>query len=391
MCVRIQGLTLPSGKTIAFTAEPGEIVLIKGTNGSGKTSLLRLLAGLPTPLRLHKAILGGNVPVGAPAAVVADTVGFAMQNPRDTLVGLTVEGEYRMRGGKPPVYLSSLKDRDVGHLSSGEARQVSLDIATSKARRLILLDEPAEGLDARARWRLREGIAAAARAGSIVLVTDHVGVMHDLATKSVDLDDAPTEVSGSVPRPKPGPHLRATSTIAKRDSAKLELPDIDLAPGFHVIIGPNGSGKSTLLHRLAGTLPTKSPPTIEERPLRAGTDVRMSLANAFDCFSRDSVAEELAGVEADVRKLLVPVALLKRHPLNISGGEAQRVSLAKTLGRPAKVYLLDEPEAHLDHSGRSALIKIIARIATGCIVVAATHQPEFEKLAHSAIRLRGHV
>jgi ABC-type transport system involved in cytochrome bd biosynthesis fused ATPase/permease subunit len=115
----------------------------------------------------------------------------------------------------------------------------------------------------------------------------------------------------------------------------------------------------------------------------------MLLPHAADLFTQATVGEELGGRTADGR--LVPAAMLSRHPLSLSAGEAERVALAKTLGRPsppARVYLLDEPEAHLDGEGRSLLLRLIAqRVAEGAVVVMATHDEGLLALAHSIVRM----
>jgi ABC-type lipoprotein export system ATPase subunit len=99
---------------------------------------------------------------------------------------------------------------------------------------------------------------------------------------------------------------------------------------------------------------------------------------------RERVDDHLAGCDAAVVDALVPPGLRSRSPLALSGGEAQRVALAATLGRPAPLVLLDEPEAHLDDAGRAALAAILARrAAEGAVLVAATHDPQLQALAHT--------
>jgi ABC-type transport system involved in cytochrome bd biosynthesis fused ATPase/permease subunit len=112
---------------------------------------------------------------------------------------------------------------------------------------------------------------------------------------------------------------------------------------------------------------------------------RLLLPHAKDVLLRERVEEELVGTE-DLG--FVPPALLDRHPFTLSGGEAQRVALAKTLGRPARCYLLDEPEAHLDAAARVLLARAIAlRVEHGACILAATHDDALAALAQSEVRL----
>lgn len=296
--------------------EPGEVVLLKGPNGSGKTSILRLLAGLSSPM---------------PAArVVTTRASWSPQSARDALIGLTVRGEWRLRGRE---HDGPLAHRDVATLSSGEARRVALELASLSAP-LLLLDEPAEGLDTEGREQLVKLVRS--RKESVVVAADHAGILDDVATRVIHL--APTQAGG--------------------------LPE--KLNNFHVLVGPNGSGKTTRLRELAKTTPGAR------------------FAQAHPWFTRDSVREELVRAEAWVVEALVPATLLERHPLTLSGGEAQRASLARALGVASHAYFLDEPEAHLDAQGRRALFDVLARRAReGSHILAATHEDAIANLAQT--------
>lgn len=346
------------GPGFAFDVARGDIILLRGPNGSGKTSVLRALAGLEPAIDVR--------------ANVRAPVGLAPQDARDVLVGLTLGGEFRLRRRETPAALRALAHRASAELSSGETRRVALAVAEGAP--ILLLDEAAEGLDAGGRTRLRALVQESAHEGAVVMA-DHAGL--GLATRVVDL--APARAAPLAPIPRADGPL-----VLEADAARVRgraLPALALGPGFHVLRGANGAGKSTLLLRLAGLLASAGV-RIAGAPPTPGANARLMLPHAGDLLTRERVADECAPHP------LVPDALRERHPLALSGGEAQRVALAKTLGADAPVYLLDEPEAHLDAEARALLVECIGEhVKRGACVLAATHDEALLSLAHGVVEV----
>lgn len=382
---KVTGFPAPAG-TLDFEVRRGEVVLLEGPNGSGKTSLLRSLAGLPAPVSPKAVAVGGIDPRRLAARALAGQVGFALQDPRESLVGLTVRSEFRLRGLPAPTEVEAWADRDVATLSSGEARRVSLAVVGSREAPLLLLDEPTEGLDAEARQRLLRLVEAARQRGAVV-AADHDGLLGGVATRRIRLGATASPSPPALPPAAASVVLRAPAATVRLGQTTVRLPAVALPAGLHALAGPNGSGKSTLLVRLSG-LRHGDGVLVGGAPPEPGRDTRLLVPHAGDLFTWPTVAEELGGLApADGS---VPPHLLRRHPLALSAGESERVALAKTLGRPARVYLLDEPEAHLDSDGRSLLLWAIShRIGEGAAVVVATHDEALLRLAHSVIRLEG--
>ena len=154
-----------------------------------------------------------------------------------------------------------------------------------------------------------------------------------------------------------------------------------------VVIGPNGSGKTTLLRAAMGLLPATSglitwggreasPPArraiMFQRPamLRrsAAANVRYALAAAG--VPRDTRAQRTGELLADVGL----GGLARRPARRLSGGEQQRLGLARALARDPAILFLDEPTASLDPAATKAIEDIVRRIAArGVKVVMSTH------------------
>ncbi|MEA3144279.1 MAG: energy-coupling factor transport system ATP-binding protein [Thermoplasmata archaeon] len=354
----------------------GDVVLLRGPNGSGKTSLLRALAGLPPPIPQPGVTVLGKDPATAPAKELQ--AHLATQDPREGLVGLTVRGEFALRRQAFPDAAQPFADQPVATLSSGQARRVALATCAASPRPLLLLDEPAEGLDAAGRAMLLGLVRAHAGRGAVV-AADHSGTLASVATRILDL--GPAEAETAAPLPPPGKTVVLRVPPCALQFVAKPLPTLELPAGLHAVAGPNGSGKSTLLRAITG-LAAGCAATVDGEPARPGQNVRLLLPHAKDALRHETVRDELGG-RAEHADAWGIAGLLDRHPLSLSGGQAQRVALAKALA-PAPVHLLDEPEAHLDAAGRRLLWDAIARrVAEGACIVVATHDPALLAACHT--------
>jgi ABC-type lipoprotein export system ATPase subunit len=192
----------------------------------------------------------------------------------------------------------------------------------------------------------------------------------------------------------------------------LDGADLDVERGQLVaVIGRSGSGKSTLLHVL-GALDRVDAGVIEiagsrlnELDERGLTAVRRrDVGFVFQAFhllpelsGRENVMlpAQLAGdgVEAAPRvgELLAELGLIQlagRLPTTLSGGEQQRLAIARALVNDPAVVLADEPTGNLDEESGAAVLELLRRVAdSGRAVVLVTHDRAATALADRVVRL----
>lgn len=174
----------------------------------------------------------------------------------------------------------------------------------------------------------------------------------------------------------------------------------DLAPGHvYALTGPSGSGKSTLLGIIAGWIPPTSG-SIAREGISGIQWVFQSPhgvagRTALDHVSLPFLARGLSRADADTaaHTLLQDMGIAHlassafRH---LSGGEGQRLMIARALAANPDLLLLDEPTAALDHRTAQEVVDVVAALAQrDCIVVIATHDPRVQERCTDRLPLAG--
>lgn len=159
------------------------------------------------------------------------------------------------------------------------------------------------------------------------------------------------------------------------------------AGSITAIVGPNGCGKSTLLAAIAGDLaPSNGTITIDELhpiltpPAQLARIRAVAIQNQRYTlgFTVQQIIE-MAGPSEEVMQALELTSLANRQVTTLSGGEAQRVSIATAIAQKTPVLLLDEPLAAQDVGSRKKIIQILQKLAeTGVTVVIVAHSNESE-------------
>jgi len=131
-----------------------------------------------------------------------------------------------------------------------------------------------------------------------------------------------------------------------------------------VLLGENGTGKTTFIRLLAGGLAPDGDTAIPSmnisyKPQKISPQSDTSVRSLF--FSKLGTSWQHPQFQTDVVKPLQIEPILDQQIKTLSGGELQRVAIVLALGKPADVYLIDEPSAYLDSEQRIIAARVIKR------------------------------
>ena len=190
--------------------------------------------------------------------------------------------------------------------------------------------------------------------------------------------------------------------------------DITLMPGeLTLLMGPSGSGKTTLLSILgcilsatSGTVEIAGTPTADLRPEALARLRRTHIGYIFQSYNlfptlnaleNVRIALDVAGhsgpaAVARAEQALRDVGLeskFKSYPANLSGGEKQRVAVARAIASAPSIVLADEPTAALDSENGHAVMKLLAEIARSQnrSILVVTHDPRTLRYADRVIQI----
>lgn len=249
---------------------------------------------------------------------------------------------------------------------------------------------------------------------------------HDRATARAGLEEierqlgtlpeAPAPLADIAPRIGLAIGIRfvhLTLRTPDHQSAVLSDAALTVAAGQHVaLIGPSGSGKSTLLEALAGLRETEGDVSLDGRALagwpEAELRARTFLLTQKPRLIHASIADNIALARPDATRAMIETAaeraevagfaaalpegldtLIGEDGTGLSGGQAQRVALARLFLRDAGLILLDEPTAHLDAALEDEIVTAIRRYAEGRTLIVATHSLALAGRMDKAWRIAG--
>ena len=197
--------------------------------------------------------------------------------------------------------------------------------------------------------------------------------------------------------------VRKVYRQGKNEITALDGVSLDIARGeFAVIMGPSGSGKSTLLHLIGGLdRPTSGELLVDQRLVGQMADDQVTLfrrtrigfifqffnllptLTALENIALPVVLDGRSKEEAEQRAkmLLDKVGLENRKdhlPEEMSGGEIQRIAVARALAFDPPILLADEPTGNLDSRTGESILSLLRQINrdAGCTIVMVTHSQE---------------
>jgi energy-coupling factor transporter ATP-binding protein EcfA2 len=198
-----------------------------------------------------------------------------------------------------------------------------------------------------------------------------------------------------------------TFSYGSGQAPALSIPSLAIEEGQCVaLLGPNGSGKTTLLKLLNGLLPERGGAGVcggallfrgealirggerfmprslrrdsiymHQQPYVLSGGVARNMA--FACGARGLSGRAASETAREALRLVGLESLAGRRRRGLSGGEAQRLALARVIASGAGVFLLDEPTAGVDAASRDRIAETLSMLAgKGAAIVFSTHEPE---------------
>lgn len=178
---------------------------------------------------------------------------------------------------------------------------------------------------------------------------------------------------------------------------------------FVVILGPSGAGKSTLLNLLGGLdSPSEGTITVSGADISKLTDNELAdnrasavgfvfqfynLIPTLTVYENVKLVSEISKNALDAKEMIGKVGLLdhlNNFPSELSGGEQQRISIARALCKNPKILLCDEPTGALDSGTGVMVLKLLLDMARnyGKTIVIVTHNQNIAKMADVVIRVK---
>lgn len=398
-----------------FAAEYGEVTLLSGHSGEGKSTLMYIVSGIIPNVNYGK--LTGEVKIagedikGKKLGYICRKVGVVLQNADEQIIQKIVEDEIAFGCENlafPPEKIQKQidivcnllkldKSWKCRTLSGGQKQRLITASTLAMGQKIIILDEPLANLDKDGAAMLMGTLRSLAKAGYCVVVIEHrldmvlpfVDTVWHIGNKTVRkvenrqeyLVQQTAKIEDSCPVYAEQSPLFTLKNIKFSVKDRGILKDISLEipkGGRTVFLGENGCGKTTLMRLIArlykptgGNITQYIDEKFKQKPkgskawykkvgvVYQNPDYQLFMPTVRQEISFGAKSEEYA---AEIAELFGVNHLWERHPQSLSEGQKRRVSIAAVAACEPEVLLLDEPTVGQDYDGLCALVEILNKL-----------------------------
>ena len=411
-----------------FAAEYGEVTLLSGHSGEGKSTLMYIVSGIIPNVNYGElsgeVLVGGESIKGKKMGDICRKVGVVLQNADEQIIQKIVEDEIAF-GCENLAFPPEKIQKQIGivcnlmkldtkwkcrTLSGGQKQRLITASTLAMGQKIIILDEPLANLDKDGAAMLMGTLRSLAQAGYCVVVIEYrldmvlpfVDTVWHIGDKTVKrVEDkaaylqAQTAKIDDTCKPYTGVELlfllnKVAFSVKESEILKdisLEIPK----GGRTVFLGENGCGKTTLLRLIArlykptgGSIAQYIDEKFKQKPkgskawykkvgvVYQNPDYQLFMPTVRQEISFGAKSEEYA---AEIAELFGVKHLWERHPQSLSEGQKRRVSIAAVAACEPEVLFLDEPTVGQDYDGLCQMVEILNQLhmRSGNTMVTITH------------------
>ena len=411
-----------------FTAEYGEVTLLSGHSGEGKSTLMYIVSGIIPNVNYGE--LSGEVRIagedikGKKLGYICRKVGVVLQNADEQIIQKIVEDEIAFGCENlafPPEKIQ--KQIDIvcdlmklnpqwkcRTLSGGQKQRLITASTLAMGQKIVILDEPLANLDKDGAAMLMGTLRSLAKAGYCIIVIEHrldmvlpfVDTVWHIGNKTVrKVENKQEYLMQQTAKIEDSCRIYAEqSLVFSLKNVKFSVKDREILKditleipkgGRTVFLGENGCGKTTLMRLIArlykptgGDITQYIDEKFKQKPkgskawykkvgvVYQNPDYQLFMPTVRQEISFGAKSEEYA---AEIAELFGVKHLWERHPQSLSEGQKRRVSIAAVAACEPEVLLLDEPTVGQDYDGLCALVEILNKLhmQSGNTMITITH------------------
>lgn len=411
-----------------FSVEYGEVALLSGFSGEGKSTVLSLLSGIIPNITYGEVsgevLINGENILGQKMSEVCRKVGVVLQNTESQIIQQIVEDEIAF--GCENFSFSHDKIKEcidnacskmqlepqwkTRTLSGGQKQRLITAATLATEQKILVLDEPLANLDKEGAAHLMNTLRELAHSGYAVLVVEHRldmvmpfvdtvwsiagGKINRVKNKSEYFTKQSAYINDNCSEFKNNNTVYKLENVGFLVKGREILKDVsfEIKKGERVLLlGENGCGKTTLLRLLAKLYLPTSGSIIQYVDSKLGQKSKGNIKwfkkvgvvyqNPNYQLFMPTVEQEVAyGAQSEkyaseIMQMFSISHLAQRHPQSLSEGQKRRVSIAAVVASNPSVLLLDEPTVGQDYSGLSDMVHILNEIhrKSGNTMITITH------------------